>query len=354
MKYILFVTLIMTASAFSVANAQDNGGHADSGLSGTVAYSLPSTTLLLDVEAACEKFYAGPYAKFASKYLGIDVRQKDAVTYTLSKVRMSSRTEADLSARYLLDLAGGMYGPLFLELTGSGLVSSSMKTARSGEWRFPVMEDAGFETASYPSNLTMEATTLYKGVKDGAGFDKVAVKQDMLVRKTEEMRAAEIAGLIFSLREQRLSIITGDTDASYEGDAMRAALEEIDRLEKEYMVLFTGYSEWGSQSMTFEIVPEKGRSMYIAFRISDSAGLLPPDNLSGKPVVLEMTGGDIAAPQPPDRKVKKSGVPVIHYRIPAVCSVKLTDGADVLMQGRIPVYQFGEESTMPADIRLNQ
>ena len=32
---------------------------------GFVTYSLPSTTITLDVEAVQEKFYAGPYAKYA-------------------------------------------------------------------------------------------------------------------------------------------------------------------------------------------------------------------------------------------------------------------------------------------------
>lgn len=42
---------------------------------GTVSYALPQTTITIEVEAVREYFYAGPYAKYAQKYLGVDARQ---------------------------------------------------------------------------------------------------------------------------------------------------------------------------------------------------------------------------------------------------------------------------------------
>src|SRR5574344_2755749 len=62
---------------------------------GTVSYSLPQTTITIEVEAVREYFYAGPYAKFAQKYLGVDARQADQTTCTLSTVRMTPYIEAD-------------------------------------------------------------------------------------------------------------------------------------------------------------------------------------------------------------------------------------------------------------------
>ena len=42
---------------------------------GTVTYALPRTVISLQVEAVKEYFYAGPYAKYASKYLGIEAAE---------------------------------------------------------------------------------------------------------------------------------------------------------------------------------------------------------------------------------------------------------------------------------------
>lgn len=350
----LAVSLLAAASATMSAQTPQMPQYAATETA-TVVYSLPSTSLAFEVEAVKENFYAGPYAKYASKYLGVDARQKDEVTYTLSRVKMTSYAEADLSKRFLIDLRDELAYTSFLKLTASGLVSSpEALSGRELVWRFPVIAAGDYTGKPVPANLTTEATTLYKSVKTDSVYGKVAVKQDMLVEKSEEMRAAELAELIFALRDQRISIITGDTDATYSGEAMGAALKEIDRLEKEYMTLFTGYSEYDTQKLTFDLTPEKDREnqIYIAFRISDTAGLLPADNLSGKPVVLEIVPDTVAAPFMDVKKVKKSKVQSIIYRIPATCNVKLTDGMTVIMQSRIPVYQLGEEGALPLNIAL--
>ena len=43
---------------------------------------------------------------------------------------------------------------------------------------------------------------------------------------------------------------------------------------------------------------------------------------------------------------------MVHYRIPAVCNVKLTRGGKTLFESRIPVYQLGIESLISARCRI--
>ena len=164
--------------------------------------------------------------------------------------------------------------------------------------------------------------------------------------KELEKKAAETAQMILDIRDQRLRIVTGDTDATYSGEAMGAAIDELTRLEKEYLMLFVGYSEFQTQKMNFEVIPQPGETqMYIAFRLSDTAGLVPADNLSGKPVVMEIVPQKFSEPEgAPESAKAKKGVS-INYRIPAICNVKLLDGVNMLLQSRIPVYQLGRESS---------
>ena len=49
---------------------------------------------------------------------------------------------------------------------------------------------------------------------------------------------------------------------------------------------------------------------------------------------------------------KKTPATLAHYRIPAICTVKLTEGVDILLQTRMPVYQLGIESTVPVNVIL--
>ena len=328
---------------------------------GCVTYSLPSTTLVLDVEAVQENFYAGPYARFAEKYLGLKVRQKDESSYQITKVGVSSYVEADLSKRYDLKLMNDAPDLSFLKLTESGLVSfADAAFAETTVWTIPLPGRADFANKGVSSNLKSEATTLYRNEKNKSSFSKVSVQQNVVVEKSLEQKAAEAAQMIVKLRDYRIRILTGDTDATYSGEAMGAAVEELARLEEEYMSLFTGYSEYKVQNKTFELVPDAEREsqMYVAFRISDSAGLMSADNLSGKPVVLEVVAPAVKEVEPgeidlPKGKAKKlEGMQKVNYLIPAVCTVKVKEGSELLNQTRIPVYQLGVLSSVPANATL--
>lgn len=318
---------------------------------GLVTYSLPSTTITLDVEAVQEKFHAGPYAKYAEKYLGIKARQKDETTYQLTQIKMTPLVEADLNRRYSLNVRKGDIDGTFLKLSSTGLISfADANFGDQSVWRFPTQVKGDFSDKGLSSNLTSESTTLYRNTKS----NRVAVQQNMVVEKSAEQKAAETAKMILDLREQRLQIVTGDTDATYSGEAMGAAIDELTRLEDEYMMLFVGYSDFQTQQMRFDVIPqaEQENQMYVAFRLSDAAGLVPADNLSGKPVVMEIVVQEVANPSVSADMLKSGREGVAHYRVPAICTVKLKDGTNLLLQSRMPVYQLGRESTLPLNIIL--
>ena len=353
MKRILIVPALVSALCLSAAAQESESPD----VPGTVSYCLPMTSISFDIEAEREIFHAGPYAAYAKKYLGIDVQQKDWTAYRLTEVKMTPYIEADQSSRYLLKVGAQGVDASFLKLTSCGLVSvSDGAYGNESIWRFPVDLDGSFAGNGLISNVASESTTLYRNVKDESAYTRVAVQQEMMVAKTPEKKAAETASLIFELRRKRIQIITGDTDATYSGEAMGAAVAEITRLEKEYMTMFTGYSEYQTQKKTFEVIPQKNREnqLYVAFRVSDTSGLLPADNLSGKPVILEIVPQPVAPVPVDEKQLKKArGEVFVTYRIPAVCTVRLMDGMDEIFQSRVPVYQLGTESTFPAGIKTN-
>ena len=345
----LFLALAL-AVAPQLAFAQKN-----SDPQGFVTYALPSTTITLDVEAVQEVFHAGPYARYAEKYLGIKARQKDETTFQLTQIRMSPLLEADQSRRYSLNVKKGEIDATFLKLSTSGLVSfADASFGDESVWRFPTDVKGDFSGKGVSSNLTSESTTLYKNSKNESAYNKIAIQQNMVVEKSTEQKAAETAQMILRLREQRLQIVTGDTDATYSGEAMGAAINEITRLEQEYMTLFTGYSDLQTQKMRFDVVPQAGleNQMYVAFRLSDTAGLVPADNLSGKPIVMEIVPQTFADTSLTPEMLKNKKEVEAYYRIPAICTVKLMDGANLLLQSRMPVYQLGRESSLPVNVIL--
>ena len=341
--FLAFAVTMMSYAAYAQTGTDPEG---------YVAYSLPMTTISIEVEAVKESFYVGPYARYAEKYLGIKPRMKDETTVQLTQLKMMPLVEADQSRRYVLAASKKSLNPSVFRLGTAGLVTfADSRFADESVWRFPVEGRKDFSDKGISSNLTSEATTLYRNEKKESAYNRVSVQQNMVVEKTLEQKAAETADMILELRRQRLQIVTGDTDATYSGEAMGAAIEELTRLEKEYMTLFVGYSEFQTQKMKFDVIPQAGKDnqMYVAFRISDKNGLAPADDLTGKPVLMEIVPQEFVQPEAP---VTKSKEDVIYYRIPAMCIVKLKEGAELLMQCRMPIYQLGQESTIPASVVL--
>ena len=79
---------------------------------------------------------------------------------------------------------------------------------------------------------------------------------------------------------------------------------------------------------------------YQAFRLSDRDGLVAEG--AGSIYNLEFEPTEVSDPAP-----AKDSRNAVHYRIPAVCNVRLTNGGKTLFESRIPVYQLGLEALYP-------
>lgn len=344
----LTITLSLICASILMADAQ------------TVIYSLPSTTIHLEVEAVNETFTPGIYCKYAKKYLGIDVPQKADIKHHLLNVRLTPLIEADKNNTYIINLdavKGNNAAANFINFSSQGLVIlSDENKGNDGEWRFPSLVNAeNINAQEVTENLTSTETTLYKNVKNAQGeYDRVAIRQSQVVEKSLESKAKEAASMIFSLRSKRMDIITGNTDATYSGEAMQAAIDELLRMEEECMALFIGNTVATKQKQNFDVVPsdEKENEIKIAFRISDSDGLTPADNISGKPIVIEIIPEIPENDEPVNKREQKNRQGLIYYRTPSICKVNLLDGQKVLLQTRIPIYQKGENMTFPLNVLI--
>ncbi len=335
-----FVAVVAALAVSAGAQAQEYQG---TDPVGTISYALPQTTLTFEVTAQREQFYAGPYAKYARKYLGVDARQQDESTCRIKEIRMTPYVEADQSRRFVVTPGTGSTS--FLQLSAQGLVAvGDGNLGRGSYWRFSTPGQADFSDRGVNSNLTSESATLYRNVRNQGTYNTVAIQQDMVVEKPLEQRAQEAAETIIQLRRKKIDIVTGNTDATFSGEALGAALTEIDRLEREYLSLFVGYSDIQDQTMKFDVVPTPSNKnqVYVAFRVSDTDGLVASDNMAGKPYLLELKPQAVSNAEGEAKAVRGS---YAVYRIPAICSAKLTDGVNVILQDRIPVYQLGSEST---------
>ena len=317
------ITFILGLCLLPAAKAQD------------VIYALPSTTLTVEVEVEQEDFFAGPYATYARKFLNMDVKDRNAVRSSVTALELIPRVEADLKALYSCDSDNAA----LLALTAQGLVALQNKAeAGALAWRFLPPVGASFP-GGVASPVKEETRITYKSIRTEDSVVQVPVEHKVKSAKTLEDKAAEAAEMILSVRRDRLNIVSGNTDASYSGEAMGAALKELDRIEKEYMALFEGYTVKRSYTATFDVVPVSGEMRYLAFRLTDNGPV--PDGTKGVPYYLELEPEKMVLPEEGKSKGK---VTPVRYRIPAICRVKLTRDGIRLTESRIPVYQLGTEA----------
>ena len=317
------ITFILGLCLLPAAKAQD------------VIYALPSTTLTVKVEVEQEDFFAGPYATYARKFLNMDVKDRNAVRSSVTALELIPRVEADLKALYSCESDNAA----LLALTAQGLVALQNKAdAGALAWRFLPPVGASFP-GGVASPVKEETRITYKSIRTEDSVVQVPVEHKVKSAKTLEDKAAEAAEMILSVRKDRLNIVSGNTDASYSGEAMGAALRELDRIEKEYMALFEGYTVKRSYTATFDVVPVSGEMRYLAFRLTDNGPV--PDGTKGVPYYLELEPEKMVLPEEGKSKGK---VTPVRYRIPAICRVKLTRDGIRLTESRIPVYQLGTEA----------
>ena len=173
-----------------------------------------------------------------------------------------------------------------------------------------------------------------------------------MVEKSPDRKAADAAAAIFSLREKRQQIATGDTDATFSGEALQAAIDEITRLEERYLSLFYGISDISEEVKSFEVTPaaDSKDQRYTAFRLSQQ-GLLPASAQEGKAVTVEFHAEPLATPEAVSDRSKET---LVHYRIPVVTRCRVVQDGQVLLETRVPVYQLGEDSTLPLNSLLTR
>lgn len=299
-------------------------------------YSLPSTTFLIEVDAVQEYFFAGPYAAFAPRLLGFSAAEKNSVTSRVTRVSIQPCLEADPQARYPVE-AGMEY---LCSLSAQGLVCFR-DTLEAGalSWRFPPLPARDYSDRGLTGSDILRTETSIELVQVDTGFVEMPVSRKVPDTKSLEEKAQEAADIILTVRAERRNIAMGQTDATFSGAALEAALKELSRIEEEYLSLFRGYTVQRPLHGVYDVRPSAKEPVqrYVAFLLSDADGLKTEGK--GTPFYLELEKEN--SPETVEASDRRRRF--IRYREPAICTVRLTQDGRPLLVSRAPVYQLGAE-----------
>ena len=237
MKYSIWTICLllgMASPAFSQTRVEKKIAMKSNGYG--VTYSLPKTSLVVTAEITQVTCKAGPYYKYAEKYLGVkDAVMSDHVYYELSKVYLQNKGVPDEANTYIVEFKPKTTAP-FVYLTDDGLLC----------------------TINADYSPTESVVAVAKRSAQAAEKEQVpALMTEELLMAGSVTRQAEVAARqIYKLRETRMDILSGEADnMPPDGEAMKIVLQQLTDQEQALTALFVGEKHRKTTFHETRIVP---------------------------------------------------------------------------------------------------
>lgn len=329
-------------------------------------YVLPRTVITVDVTVKRTQYIKGPYAPFASKYLGLNnVIMENQVEFEIDEIKINSFAEPDPNEFYFVEFNprnASKTGHFMLSLNESGLIQSvnSEFDFQSFINELDEPEEYGFfgssSTFNYfiESNLTERIDTITETVLvDSMQIQRQTLRRSV-VEKSSEQRAKELAEYILKSRNKRFDLISGLAEIPYSKETLEFMVSQMEKTENDYLELFTGISSESMIRYRYTYLPEKDSPVDFKtlFRFSRREGVLPLTAAPlGEAVTIHVERNEttrqlsVFLNKNEEIRSKSTG---FFYRIPEHGKVVIKKGNAVQADARMLINQFGIITHLPA------
>lgn len=332
-RYLIALCCLLSAGAYAQTNVVKVSAIKSNNYG--VNYYLPKTEFVIQAKVSKVTEKAGPYYKYAQKYLGInDPITEDREYYTLDEVSVSTRGIPDKNQAYLIEFKAKTTAP-FAYLTKEGLlcaINAEYKPENKGG-------DAGQEDKKETAKVNVHSVFTEEYLQAGS------------IGKMAEVSAKQI----YRLRESRLDMLTGESEnIPRDGEAMKLVLEQLEAQEKALVSQFKGSVTTEEQAYEVSLLPENDLKR-VLFRFSKHLGIVDSDDYSGAPVYIELKAinkaPEITDPKELERIAKiKNNPKGLIYNVPGKASVDITFGTENIYSGEHAVAQFGDTQVLLPEI----
>ena len=325
---------------------------------GSLVYALPQTVLDFTVIAEKTVQKAGPYHQYANALLGLsDVISTDQVIWTLKEVKINTVQELDPAEFYVMK-SDGLIQTNAISMINAGLimdVNPSVYRDREFYSRNYTSDDSRIVYRDMGSDryYNIEQDTAYRVIDVDTAFVRIPYVLERRRQLSMAEQAEQTARILLELREGRHLILTGEATVFPQD---KASIDEINRLEDQYISLFAGKSYTSEEKFDFSFVPDNSmkNKPVVIFRFSQEEGVLDMNDLRGRPVVIEMMSNNALSNINMIANTTSTSYDRIFYRIPEVVDVRVTDGKRNLGGKRQLIYQFGRKVALPANYILGK
>jgi len=301
-----------------------------------VTYFLPKTVLTVQANYNKITQKAGPYARYAEKYLGVKEQSvvfEDRIYYTLNKINVKSKGIVDKDASYMVEFKSKTTSP-FVYLTEDGLICTI--------------------NADYiPESTNNDKTVAAKPTSELPTTQSHSVYTEEYLRAGSVTKMAEVAAKqIYKLRESRTDLLTGEAEnAPRDGEGMKIVLANLEAQEKTLVELFMGTTSVESLDSEFEMEPLSDTDKEVLFRFSKYTGIVDTDDLSGSPIYINVKSLENTEEQEiidPKRKAKEPQS--IVYNVPGKATVEIFYGINSMCKNIFNIVQFGSKQILASSL----
>jgi hypothetical protein len=317
---------LITLSLFASLgiHAQDVMTYSPNTLDEGIVYFLPKTHLKVIVTANKATYTPGELCQYAERYLklqGVSAQPKEY--WEIQDIFVVPIGIPDTNKVYAIKLKDKMVTSQ-VELTEDGIIKAINTTN-------PVQQINDIPLQNIQSERI-----------DPRNF----MTEEMLMSGSTGKMAELIAKEIYNIRESKNSLTRGQADyMPQDGAALKIMLENLDKQEKAFTEMFSGYTQHQLQKFTFYIEPNREIKDQVVFRFSQKLGVLESNNLAGKPIYINVTNESNLPVAHEEDKAKKKPVGVI-YNIPGKAKVSIHDTDKKYFEKELAVTQFGETEVL--------
>lgn len=334
---LLFLIISLNIKAQYIVNYASN---INQNVTDGIYYNLPRNVIRLDFTVECVHEIKGKYSNFAKELLETNnyIKEND-IRYYIKDVTVDVLTETDSEMIFYIstDEKSKDNIELNMRFTSEGNIQSfGIKDDR---------RDLDSENVSFENRLAQQNTNpdfVYLPLRDDEEDEDGNSTDDKM---SEKEIAQSIVEEIKKIRLAYFDLISGYQEVNY-GNTITYMLEELKKMEKEYLALFVGKVERNDNVKTFYIIPEEGTNNYSVAKFSDKEGFNSKTGDNVKIVLQEISSSNVKGISEDVIKNTTYNNKIV-YREPAYVNMKLMKGDEILIDNRIQISQLGDFILLP-------
>ncbi len=289
----------------------------------SIFYALPKNELAIKITTIHTWNKRGPFYRYAGRFLAEEnIITEDNDIWSINSIEIKNIATADTAQIFQIKPSKKSIANL-ITLNNNGVICSI--------------------NAPKHKKTTTDITSDIKEFKETAlNFDKSVLGEEALIANSTAKMAELAAKQIYRIRENRISLLTGDLDFPADSESLRILLTEMDKTEQKLLELFVGKQVKDTCTETLYFTPDADTDE-VFVRFSKDLGLVSKDDLSGEPIYIKVVAEKRNLNLHP-KKREKSG---IHYRYPAMADITIYNAKGNLLHQRYAIAQLGDILILP-------